>query len=87
MPIYLVAYDLNEPGKNYDRLVTVLEKFNHCHAQQSLWFVEAKGPTRALRDALVPHVDKTDRLFVDEIGEWAGFNMPICGKWLNDRGL
>lgn len=88
MPVYLVAYDLKKPGQAYDRLSPELKKFSHCHAQGSVWFVEAKGPTTALRDALMTFIDANDTLFVDEItAGWAGFNMPACGKWLNACGL
>ncbi|WP_147273285.1 hypothetical protein [Paracoccus lutimaris] len=88
MPIYLVAYDLNNPGQNYERITQTLKGFAHCHAQGSVWFVEAKGPTTALRDALAAVLDANDKLFVDEVsGAWAGKSMPVCGKWLNDRGL
>lgn len=88
MPGFIVAYDLNEPGQLHDKLADELRKFTHCHAQGSVWFIEAKGPTAALRDALRVFIDANDKLFVDEVsGQWAGQNMPVCGKWLNDRGL
>ena len=88
MPIYIVAYDLRRPGQQHDRLADELKKFSHCHAQRSVWFIEAKGPTVALQNALVQFIDSNDTLFVDEISSaWAGNGMPTCGKWLNDRGL
>lgn len=88
MAIFIVTYDLNQPGQAHDRLAEQLAKFAHCHAQRSVWFVEATGPATALRDALRQFIDANDTLFVDEIsGAWAGFNMTTCGKWLNDRGL
>lgn len=88
MPVYLIAYDLNRPGQKHDNLVEQLKDFSHCHAQGSVWFVEAKGPATALRDALAPFFDANDALFVDEIsGSWAGHGMRVCGKWLNDRGI
>jgi len=88
MPVYIVAYDLKAPGQKHDKLAKQLEGFSHCHAQGSVWFVEAKGPTTALRDALQVHLDANDTLFVDEVsGAWAGKAMPVCGRWLNERGL
>lgn len=87
MPIYSVSYDLRQPGQSYDRLTEARRSFSHCHAQGSLWFVEAAGPAAALRDALMPLVDRNDVLFIDEVGSaWAGCNMGHCAQWLNDRG-
>ena len=88
MPVYIVAYDLNQPGQKHDKLADQLRKFTHCHAQGSVLFIEATGPTTKLRDALSTHIDANDKLFIDEVsGAWAGKGMPVCGKWLNDRGL
>jgi hypothetical protein len=88
MPVFIVAYDLNRPGQQHDRLAEQLSRFPHCHAQQSVWFIEALGPASALASALSQFIDTNDKLFVDQVtGTWAGFNMPVCGKWLNDRGL
>lgn len=88
MPVFIVAYDLNRPGQLHDKLAEQLKKFPHCHAQGSVWFIEATGPTTALRDALRAYVDPNDKLFIDLVsGTWAGLHMPVCGKWLNNRGL
>jgi hypothetical protein len=88
MPVFIVAYDLNKPGQLHDKLADQLKEFPHCHAQGSVWFIEARGPAPALRDVLRTHIDTNDKLFVDQIsGAWAGSGMPVCGKWLNDRGL
>ena len=87
MPCFVVAYDLNKVGQNYECLTAKIKALSHCHAQGSVWFVEHAGPETALRDYLKPCLDENDRLFVSAISKtWAGYNMPVCGKWLNDRG-
>jgi hypothetical protein len=88
MAVFIVTYDLNQVGQNYDCITDKISKFPHCHAQGSVWFVEYSGTAAQLRDHLVPCLDQNDRLFVDAVSSgWAGYNMPTCGKWLNDRGL
>ena len=87
MACFLVAYDLKEVGQNYPSITSKLGSLTNCHAQGSVWFVEWSGTATALRDFLAPCLDANDRLFVDEVSlSWAGWNMPTCGKWLNDRG-
>lgn len=88
MAVFIVAYDLDKPGQNYTCITSKLESMNYCHAQGSVWFVEYNGSASALRDHLSSCLDQGDHLFVDVVsGTWAGWGMPTCGKWLNDRGL
>lgn len=87
MPCFVVAYDLNTVGQNYTCLTDKVKKLPHCHAQQSVWFVEYAGTEDQLRAHLSACLDTNDRLFVSQISKtWSGMNMPTCGKWLNDRG-
>lgn len=90
MSVFIVCYDLGGPETpaSYARIKSFIEQYPSCHAQQSVWFVEHPGPAVALRDQLLPALDSNDRLFVDFVsGAWAGKHMPVCGKWVNDRGL
>lgn len=87
MGVFIVAYDLKTPGKNYTDLIKAIESVPCCHAQGSVWFVEHAGPPSAIRDVLKAHIDLNDVLFVDEVSTtWAGYGMPVCGQWLNARG-
>ena len=88
MAIFIVAYDLNIVGQNYTCITAKLKSLSHCHVQGSVWFVEYSGNAVNLRDQLKDCLDQNDRLFVDQVsGTWAGWNMPTCGQFLNDRGL
>lgn len=87
MACFIVAYDLNAVGQNYDCITAKIKEFPNCHAQKSVWFVQYDGSEPQLRDYLQPCLDSNDRLFVSEVSRsWAGLHMPTCGKWLNDRG-
>lgn len=88
MACFIVTYDLNQTGQNYACLTAKLRALPHCHAQGSVWFVQWTGTPSTLRDHLKSCLDQNDKLFVDLVSNsWAGYNMPVCGKWLNDRGL
>ena len=87
MACFVVAYDLKVIGQNYTCITEKLRELPHCHAQGSVWFVEYSGVESGLRDYLRPCLDNNDTLFVSEVSRtWAGQTMPVCGKWLNDRG-
>ncbi|MDB6454706.1 hypothetical protein [Falsirhodobacter sp. 20TX0035] len=88
MAIYVVAYDLNQTGQNYARLIEALRQMPHCKPQKSLWFVDYAGTAAQLRSQLNVHLDGNDTVFVDRVSTgWASYNMQNCAKWLNDRGL
>jgi hypothetical protein len=88
MAFFIVCYDLSKPGKDYSSLRKALASTEHCHVQESVWFIQHGGPSSALRDLLTPHFDPADTMFIDQItAEWAGLNMPACGKWLTGLGF
>ena len=87
MAVFIIAYDLKKPGKDYTSLIEAIEAAPHCHAQGSVWFVDLSGPATTIRDTLRAHMDANDILFVDRVSDqWAGWAMPVCGRWLNARG-
>ncbi len=86
MAIFIVAYDLNRPVQKHKEVSDFLSRFAHCHAQQSVWLVEARSAA-SLRDALRAHLDSNDVLLVSEVSTaWAGLNMGECATWLNENG-
>ena len=88
MAVFIVAYDLNKVGQNYACITGKLKALPHCHVQGSVWFVDYSGTAVQVRDHLRQCLDENDRLFVESVSaQWAGFNMPACGKWLNEQGL
>jgi hypothetical protein len=89
MAVYIVAYDLNKPNKDYRPLITALEGMTHCKPQKSLWFIQSSGTVKALRDLLSAYLDSDDTLLVSLVTKdaWASSNMANCAKWLQAKGL
>ena len=86
MTVYVVTYDLNKQGQNYECITERLKSLPYFHAQKSVWFVEYGGSADALVAFLMNCLDENDRLFVSEITDnWSGFNMPKGEAWLNAR--
>lgn len=85
---YLISYDLNAPGKNYDQLYDAIKSLGGWwHHLDSTWIVTHAGPATAIRDKLKPYLDHNDKLLVVHCsGEaaWTGFNSS-GSQWLKDH--
>lgn len=60
----IVSYDLNRPGKDYDRLIGAIKAFPNAKVSDSCWIVGTGKDAVALYDDLRRHVDAGDALFV-----------------------
>lgn len=83
MANFVVAYDLNKQGQNYDCITEKLKSLHSFHAQGSVWFVKYDGTAGQLRDHLSPCCDKNDVLFVGKLETWSGYHMPKGADFLN----
>ncbi len=88
MATYLITYDLNAPGQDYDKLYEAIKKLGACwHCLDSNWFVISSKTASAIRDYLKPYIDSNDSLLVlksSGVGAWTGFD-DKCSSWLNDN--
>jgi len=88
MATYLISYDLNAPGKNYEALYEAIKSLGAWwHHLDSTWIVKHDGPAGPIRDALARSLDSNDKLLVVRLtgeGAWKGFN-DSGSKWLNDH--
>lgn len=76
---YSISYDLQAPGKDYQKLWDELRRFNARRVLESQWVLRHSNTSvGALRDHFKKYIDKNDRLMV--IGfehEWASYNAKI----------
>ncbi len=88
MAAYVISYDLNAPGKNYDDLIEALKTYDYWwHHLGSTWCVVTSKSAAQVRDHLAQHIDKNDSLLVVKSGgegAWTGFN-ERGSKWLKDN--
>lgn len=88
MRTYLIGYDLNKPGQNYENLIAAIKKFGTWwHGLDSTWLVKSSSSAAQIRDSLHPHMDASDELMVLEISgsaAWVGFNEE-CSSWLKNN--
>lgn len=84
MAIYLVTYDLKQPGRNYAPVFDYLKRFTHCKGMESVWLLDTTTGSAQIRDALKALVDSNDKVFVTRLQQdWGSYNYS-CGDWLND---
>lgn len=89
MPVYMIGYDLNKAGKNYDDLHEAIQSLGSWwHCLDSTWLVVHSGAAIDIARSLVAHIDDDDTLLVSKIDgsdtAWAGFSEE-CVAWLNNN--
>lgn len=85
----LVGYDLNTPGKDYERLIEYLKSFGTWgHHLDSTWLVRRRVTAAQLRDEVRKRVDANDEVLVVAVtgdpAAWAGFS-DKGSKWLKEN--
>ena len=79
MPVFMVSFDLNRPGQQYERLWNTLEhELQGRRILLAQWAVRSEGDAKTLLAYLRPAlIDANDRLLVmdrDSL-DWAGINL------------
>lgn len=85
MPHYLMSYDLRAPGRNYDGLYTVMDKFGAVRVLESVWVATLSGNAASIRDIIKQVTDPNDGVLVVEITQAADWALkgatPAGKKW------
>ena len=88
MPSYIVSYDPQAPGKDYDDLIDYLKSHEKWwHHLGSTWVVVTSLSAVQLRDGIRQHTDANDKVLVVQssgIGAWRGFT-DKGSQWLKDH--
>lgn len=90
MAAFLIGYDLNKPAQNYTGLIEAIKRLGNgswWHHLDSTWIIKSQSSAVAIRDALLPYIDKNDELLVVKLtneAAWWGFNME-GSNWLKSQ--
>jgi len=90
MAIYMIGYDLNKAGKNYEGLIAKIKEVSTLwwHHLDSTWLITSSSGSVAIRDALRPYIDSDDELLVVAVSTgdaaWAGFSAD-GSNWLKNN--
>jgi len=76
MKSYIITYDLNKSGQNYEELIGKIKQYGTwCHLQGSVWVIKTSQTSTQIRDTLSSAADNNDTIFVAALtGEaaWLG---------------
>lgn len=77
MAIYLISYDLNQPGHKYEALYKEIKELadGWWHQLNSVWVINHPGPATAIHAALERYIDKNDELLIAKLSSdvaWSG---------------
>ena len=70
MKKYMITYDLNTPGKNYDNVIDAIKAASNgtwCSFWRSSFLICSKLTANEIFSVLEPHIDSNDSLFIVEV--------------------
>lgn len=84
MALFIIDYDLSNPGQNYDDLIAAIKNYSWAKICKSSWAISTTDSETTIRDNLKSYLDKNDRLFVGKLtGSWAAYGLPTeVTDWL-----
>lgn len=81
--VYLVTYDLNKVGKNYNNLYLALKQYNFIRdpGLDSVWFVYTSWTAAQIYEHLRHHLDVNDRIFITAVVKNNNFGWMHKDVW------
>lgn len=88
MTVYVVSYDLNRPGQDYQDLHEAIKACGSWwHCLDSTWMVSSQMAAIDIANRLWPTMDQNDKLLVTPVAPgsaWAGFS-DECELWIKNN--
>lgn len=88
MSSYIISYDLDNPGQNYEKLIDAIKNYGtYAKITESCWCVVSTDESKAIRNNLESMMDSNDKLFVAQLtgqGAWYGLSSKTT-DWLQDN--
>ena len=78
MSSYIISYDLDNPGQNYEKLIDAIKNYGtYAKITESCWCVVSTDESKVIRNNLKSMIDSNDKLFVAQLtgqGAWHGLS-------------
>lgn len=88
MDVFLITYDLNNPGQNYAQLIKKIKSYpDWAKISDSSWCVWSAAQSTSIRDSLKVYLDQNDKLLVAKLSgqaAWSGLSSDVS-NWLHDN--
>lgn len=69
--VYMITYDLNKEGQNYDKVIQAIKDASTgvwCTYWKSSYLIKSNYTSaNEVSNLITPHLDKNDRLFIVEV--------------------
>jgi len=86
MAIYVAAYDLHMPDRDYEPLYKYLRTFSYAHCIDSVWLLETTWTAAQIRDGMLKHMHEKDTILVIRAQFEAAWNeYGDCGPWVKSN--
>ena len=85
--LYIISYDLNNPGKDYTDLFQKIESLGSAlHIQKSVWLLKSSLNANEIATSLHEKMDSNDILFVSELSEsnYQGWMNKNYWEWIKE---
>lgn len=70
MAAYMITYDLNSEGQNYDKVIEAIKEASTgawCSYWKSSYLIKSNLTVQQVSDKITPYVDSNDSLIVIEV--------------------
>ena len=70
MAVYMITYDLNSEGQNYEKVIQAIKDASTgvwCSYWESSYLIKSNLTVQQVSDKITPHLDSNDRLLVIEV--------------------
>lgn len=86
--LYIVTYDLNNPGRNYENLLKRIKAYNGwARLVGSSYLVLTEQTATQIRNNLVQELDSNDKIYVSLMGNsaaWKGLGDEVS-NWIKNN--
>lgn len=70
MAVYMITYDLNSEGQNYEKVIQAIKDASTgvwCSYWESSYLIKSNLTVQQVSDKITPHLDSNDRLLTIEV--------------------
>lgn len=87
MKVYVVSYDLNTPGQNYDNLYKELKNSSSWwHFLDSTWLIKTTETSSQLNNRIRKNLDDNDLLMIIRVTkDYSGWLPKDAWKWMDEN--
>jgi hypothetical protein len=86
MTVFLITYDLNKPGQDYDKILKVIKSYDFTMLCESSYLVETDDVGTLTKDIYTSFDKSTDAyIFPIENPIYFDFGSKKCSDWLENH--